>query len=254
MHLFDANCAVGAWPTDRLVYETVDGLLAEMDRLGIKQALVSHTLAQHFDPPEGNRILVEELAGHERLLPCWTLLPPSCGEMGTVQELVQDLARSSVRAVRLYPRIHSYSLDTWQCGDLLTALSERRYVLLIDMEQTDWSEVARLCEAYLDLSVVITALGYRHLRFLFGLWAHYSNLYCDLSNFSTYLGVEETLQRFNSERLLFGTGLPTLDGGGPIARLFYTRAPESDLEAIAHGNLERLLARVQLGKERAHER
>ena len=251
MRLFDANCAVGTWPSDRVAYETVDELLAEMDRLGIERALVSHTLAQHFDAPEGNRILMQVLAGRERLLPCWTVLPLSCGEMGSAQELIQDLAGANVRAVRLYPRTHSYSLDIWQCGDLLGALSERRYVVLIDIDQTDWSEVGHICAAYPGLSLVITQLGYRQFRFLFGLWAQHPNLYCDLSNFSTYLGVEEALECFGSDRLLFGTGLPTLDGGGPIARVFYTRAPELDIEAIAHGNLERLLARVRTGKEGA---
>ena len=173
------------------------------------------------------------------------------GEMGSAIELAQELVRADVRAVRLYPRTHSYSLDTWQCGDLLSALSERRYLVLMDIEQTDWSEVDRICAAFPDLSLVITQLGYRYLRFLFGLWPRHQNLYCDLSNFSTYLGVEEVLERFGSDRLLFGTGLPTLDGGGPIARVFYTRAPESDIEAMAHGNLERLLDRVRTGKEGA---
>lgn len=251
MRLFDANCAVGTWPSDRMPYETVDELLVEMDRLGIERALVSHTLAQHYDPPEGNRILMQELAGRDRLVPCWTLLPSSCGEMGSANELAQELIAEGVRAVRLYPRTHSYSLDTWQCGDLLSALSERRYVVLMDIDQTDWSEVDRICTAFPDLSLVITQLGYRYLRFLFGLWPRHQNLYCDLSNFSTYLGVEEVLERFGSDRLLFGTGLPVMDGGGPIARVFYTRAPELDIEAMAHGNLERLLDRARAGKEGA---
>ena len=43
MDLFDVNCAVGTWPTDRPAYETVDELSSEMERLGIARALVSHT-------------------------------------------------------------------------------------------------------------------------------------------------------------------------------------------------------------------
>ena len=58
MVLYDANCAVGPWPTDRPAYETVDGLLAEMARLGIERALVSHTLARTYNPPYGNRLLM----------------------------------------------------------------------------------------------------------------------------------------------------------------------------------------------------
>ena len=246
MVLYDANCAIGTWPTARPLYETVDGLLAEMARLGIDRALISHTLGRHYDPPQANGLLMGEIAGHDCLSPCWTLLPTSCGEMGTLAELLQALAAAGVRAVRLYPRDHSYTLDDWQCGDLLAALSQRRYVVLLDLDQTHWSEVERLCRAYPGLSVVLTQTGYRQLRPLFAALDRCPNLYVDLSNLTTFLGVEEVLAGYGSSRLLFGTGLPVGDPGGPIARVHYTDAPQADLEAMAHGNLERLLSRVVL--------
>ena len=250
MYLYDANCALGAWPTDRVAYETVDELLVEIKRLGIARALVSHTLSQHFDPPQGNRLLTDALVGHQdSLAPCWTLLPLSCGEMGTLSDLMSGMSAARARAVRLYPKSHSFSLEDWQCGDLLGELSRRRYVVLIDIVETDWTEMNRVCGAYPGISWVVTQLGYRHLRFLFGAMANHANLHCDLSNYSTYLGVEETLSRFGSKRLLFGTGLPAMDPGGPIARVGYTQADPQDVEAMAHGNLERLLGRVWLIEE-----
>ena len=245
MLVFDANCAVGPWPTDKPRYETVEGLLAEMERLGIQRALVSHTLARTYDPAQGNQILMDEIAGYETLRPCWTLLPPACGEMGSVDELMAEMAQAGVRAARLYPREHTYSLAEWQCGELFEALEKRRYVVLLDLAQGSWGDIERICRTYPGLALIVTWVGYRQLRPLFALLRRCSNLYCELSNLSTYLGIEEILDRFGSERLLFGTGLPTADPGGPIARLFYTDAPPSALNAIAHGNLTRLLDRVQ---------
>ena len=147
----------------------------------------------------------------------------------------------------------TYSIDEVrvacrQCGDLLAALSERQYIVLLNFGQTDWGDIERICRTYPGISLVLTRIGYRQFRPLFALWKRCANLYCDLSGFTTYLGVEETLGHFGSERLLFGTGLPVCDPGGPIARLSYTDAPQADIEAMAHGNLERLLARVQLGE------
>jgi predicted TIM-barrel fold metal-dependent hydrolase len=246
MILFDINCAIGPWPSDRVRYETVEGLLAEMERLGIDRALVSHTLARTYDPVQGNQTLMQEIAGHEQLVPCWTLLPPSCGEMGSVQDMLGDLAQAGIRAVRLYPQEHTFSLADWQCGDLFAALAERRYVVLVDLAQTNWSEIEHVCQTYPQLAVIVTWIGYRQLRPLFALLQRCSNLYCDLSNLSTYLGVEEVLSCFGSERLVFGTGLPIADPGGPIARVFYTDAPAADIAAIAHGTIEYLLARVQV--------
>jgi predicted TIM-barrel fold metal-dependent hydrolase len=251
MYLFDANCAVGPWPTDRPAYETADELSSVMERLGIERALVSHTLGQTYDPPRANQILMDEIAGHERLLPCWTLLPLSCGEMGTLETLLERMAGSGVRAVRFYPRDHQYELDEWQCGELLDGLSERRYVVLLDVDQTNWGEIERVCRTYPGLSLVLTQTGYRQMRRLMALMARYPNVYCDLSTFCVFLGVEEVLERFGSRRLLFGTGLPLRDPGGPIARVSYVRAAEADVTAIAHGTLEWMLGRVRLQKESA---
>jgi hypothetical protein len=221
----------------------VEGLLAEMDRLGIQRALVSHTLARTYDPPLGNRLLMDQIAGQERLAPCWTLLPPACGEMGGVGELMAEMERSGVRAARLYPREHTYSLAEWQCGELLSALDERRCVVLLDLAETSWEDVERICRTYPRLALIVAKVGYRQMRPLFALLQRCDNLYLDLSNLSTYLGVEEILDRYGGGQLVFGTGLPTADPGGPLARLFYTDAPPATLEAIAHGTLERLLAR-----------
>lgn len=252
MRLYDANCAVGPWPTDQPVYETVDGLLAEMARLGIHRALVSHTLARTYNAPYGNRLLMQEIAGHDRLSPCWTLLPPSCGEMGPLHELLGEMEANHVRAVRLYPREHTFSLDDWQCGELLGALAARRTVVLLDLAETNWSDVERVCRTYPGLSVIVTGAGYRQLRPLFALLERCDNLVCDLSNLCTFLAVEEILNRFDSRRVLFGTGLPVADPGGPIARLCYTDAPQADIAAMAYGNLERLLAcgEVERGGQR----
>jgi hypothetical protein len=249
MYLYDANCAVGPWPTDRPAYETVDGLLAEMARLGIHRALVSHTLARTYNPPYGNRLLMQEIAGHDQLSPCWTLLPPSCGEMGPLDELLGDMEANHVRAVRLYPKEHTFSLDDWQCGELLGALDERRTVALLDLAETNWSDVERVCRTYPGLSVIVTGAGYRQLRPLFALLGRCDNLFCDLSNLCTFLAVEEILDRFDSGRVLFGTGLPVADPGGPIARLCYTDAPEAAIAAMAYGNLERLLACGEMVRE-----
>jgi len=248
MILFDTNCAVGPWPSDQPRYETVDELLAEMERFGIDRALVSHTLARTYDPVHGNQHLMGEIAGHEQLIPCWTLLPPACGEMGSLEDMLLNLAQASIRAVRLYPQEHTYSLADWQCGDMFAELAERRYVVLLDLAQTNWSEIEHICRTYSRLTVIVTWVGYRQFRPLFALLRRYRNLYCDLSNLSTYLGVEEILSRFGSEQLVFGTGLQVADPGGPLARLFYTDAPTADIAAIAHSNIEKLLARVQIAE------
>lgn len=258
MHLFDAAGYLGRWPTERLAFDDVPGLLARMDELGIARALVSHTLAWQNAPDVGNPLLIDAIAGQPRLEPCWGVLP---GEpeswAGGEASLCEALAHHRVRAVRLYPRDQVYPLTEWLAGDLLAALAERRYLVLLDVDQVvlptglfdvdpaGWNQVAWLCQTYPDLAVLLTRVGYRALRVLLPLMRACPNLFIDLSYFATHQGVEAVVAQLGAERLVFGTSQPLVDGGGAVTRLQYADLTPAQRELIAHGNLERLLARIR---------
>ncbi len=254
--LFDAGCMIGPWPTETLAYDDAAGLLREMDRVRIARALVYHSLAWQHLPSAGNAALMESIHGHPGLEPCWGVLPT--GEDGAPDEIRAQLARAGVRAVRIWPRDHAYPLAEWSCGPMLAALAARRYVLCVDLDQivapvgrydvdpAGWQQLEWLCAAYPGLSVVVTRTGYRALRVLPLLLARHPGLSADLSYFSTHEGVETVTQTFGPGRLVFGTGQPLVDPGGPVARLMYAELSDAERDRIAHANLERLLSRVQM--------
>lgn len=257
MDLFDVNCLVGPWPSGQLAYRDVPGLLKEMSRLGIAQAVVSHTLARQHHPAIGNRLLMEQIGNLPGLEPCWVLLPLGTNEMGDCAALFREMAAQRVRAVRLYPRDHGYPLTDWCCGDLLSELDVRRYIVLIDLDQlllpvglygviqAGWQCVDWICRNFPHLSLVLTNIGYRALRALIPLLNSHRNLFIDLAFFSSHAGVEFVTEQCGVERLLFGTGQPLVDPAGAVARLCYADISRSQRQAIGRYNTERLLKRVQ---------
>ena len=245
MTFFDANCCLGEWPEGGpTLAEPVD-LLAAMDRLEIARALVRHTLGIYDAPERGNRVLLEQIAGHDRLLPCWTGLPTPTGELGPLDDWLASAARHQVGAVALYPVSHGYPLAGWLCDDLLAALAARCMLLLIELAQTTFEDVHRVCESHPDLRVLALSPGYRVLRPLCGLLEWHANLYVDISNLVNFRGIEALVERFGAERLIFGTGQPRLEGAGPLTALRYASLSPNEVEAISGGNLARLLREVQ---------
>lgn len=243
---FDANCVLGRWPEGGPTLETAERVRGAMDRLGVAKALVRHSMASLDDVSLGNNLLIEELAGHERLVPCWSALPPITGEMGALSHWLDSLSANGVPAVCIHPASHGYPLTDWQCDSLLGPLAERHYLLIIEVSEVKWEELHWLCESHAGLSVAILNTGYRVLRPLFALLDAHPNLHLDISTLSNFCGIEEACSRFGAERLLFGTGEPRNDGAGAVTALNYAALDRAEIEAIAAGNLERLLAEVQL--------
>lgn len=243
---FDVNCVLGRWPEGGATFVAADDLLPAMQRLRIDRALVRESAGSYYDAQFSNQALQSLLAGHENLVPCWTILPTTTGEHGSDEEQVATLARNGVRAVCFYPAAHGYRFSAWQCGAMLSLLAERRYVALLDFGQTDFDQIYWLCSTYPELRVVLLTTRYRVLRPLFGLMAECPNVFLELSSLANFRGIEALHARFGPERLLFGSGQPQWEGAGIATILAYSDLPAESLEAINGGNLQRLLDGVQL--------
>jgi predicted TIM-barrel fold metal-dependent hydrolase len=63
----------------------------------------------------------------------------------------------------------------------------------------------------------------------------------DLSRFDLANGIERLIGHVGAERLLFGSSFPDVDPKPYLYYLEHCGLPESALQAICHGNLERLI-------------
>jgi len=247
--LFDANCMLGRRSIHTPLGQplTVTELLAEMDRLGIGEALVFHAMALDGHPAEGNERLLREIAGQARLHPCWVLLP-TCGEMPPPAQLVATMKRRGVRAARMCPVRHRYRFTQENVGDLLAQLEKARIPVFADFdvvrwseEKTDWRSLVELCGRYPKLPFVVVGEGFGAPRRIFPFWRRHDNLYLETSYYQPHQGLSDVTRRFGPERLLFGTGLPYKAPGPPLMQLRYDFLDDGERTAIGGNNLRRVL-------------
>jgi len=239
--LIDVNAALGPWPHGDCEALDVPSLLARLDALGVGRAVVYHTVAATYDAAIGNARLLAEIAGQDRLVPCFVLGPLETGEHGDAATLAARLENQGVRAVRVLPRDHAWSLGSREAHLLGETLAAAGLPIFVDLVQTGWDEVDALASLVPSLHIVVCRVGYRELRRLLPLLDRHHNLYCDLSYFAAHDGVEEIAARFGAARLLFGTGMPECEPAGALARLTFADLSDEDAELVAHGNAERLL-------------
>ena len=247
LKFFDANCSVGRTGYPHL-FDIPDaaGLKQEMATAGVEEALVYHTIARCADPRLGNSLLMDEINGHPELHPVWAVLPHHTAEMPPPAKLLPEMKAGGVRAVRMFPTkaLQSFSMADWCAGELLSALETERVPLILDAEIIPWEEVRGLLKTYPRLPLIMANCNYRQNRFLYPLFEKFPNLHVELSWFMGGGAVEDVVERFGSRPLLFGSNMPRYTGTAAVGLLCYADIDRKDKEAIAGGNLRRILEGV----------
>ena len=141
MMFFDCNCYIGQ-PSGGGPAASAEELTAAMDRAGIAQALVWHVAQRDLDPLTGNDLLGRGIAGRQRLVGCWTILPPQTGELGEMDGLLAAAGSAGVKAFRAFPKEGRFLLRGESLGGLLKRMIAARVPLILSMHTSvEWRNV-----------------------------------------------------------------------------------------------------------------
>jgi uncharacterized protein len=245
MHLFDCNCALGIPGMQGFRFaRTTAELLEELDYCGIDRALVYHTAMRYDSPAVGNQLIGQELEPNPRLVPTWAIMPSQTGEVPVPETFLAQMHAHSIRALRVFPDEHQYALDERTLGDWLAVLEEKHIPLLA---KTSCLKIANVLDHFPNLIVVAMAQGPHSLeRYLRPIVERYPNFYIDTASYMVDGLIESFCERYGSGRLLFGSGYPDNCSGSALLRLIQADISDEDREAIAAGNLTRILEEVRL--------
>lgn len=249
MRFFDCNAFFGL-PARRPVapVASVGEVLAEMDRAGVDQALVWHIAQHDVAPQTGNGMLADAVAGQPRLFGCWSVLPNQAREFPAPDELFARMRAARVVALRVFPGSHRFLLNDVSMGDLLSAMSSRRVPLLLSLKRgVTWPVIYDLMASFPALTCVVCDHGcWGEDRMFRPLLETYPNLYIDTAQYLLDGGIEALVSDYGPDRVLFGSGFPESYFGGMMVALKHARIPPAAKEAIAHGNLDRLIEEAAL--------
>ena len=241
--VFDANVRVGHSGVHGELALEAPSLINELDRFGIRQALVSHFAAEEYDAEEGNKALAQDADKFAaRLTPAWAALPDS--------DSIRTLAARQPAAVRLFfgALKHNFSSAPWCAGELFEYLQANAILTLIAREGIEWNSLASILENFPRLPILLLEIGYRADRYLFPLLQRHPNLHFDSSTYVAHRQIEAFVERFGPDRLVFGSRLPLYTPGAALAVLATARVPDAARLLIAGGNLRRLV-RAEAGRE-----
>lgn len=241
LDFFDCNAQVGRFgsPEEEHFFEPRE-LVERLEPMGIRRALVFHALAKELHPAEGNPALTEAIKGLP-LTACWVAMPHHTGDMPPPRQFVDGMQTAGARAVRLFPPFHNYSLADWCAGEMLDEFESRRVPVFIEAAQTSYEQIASALESHPKLRLIVMQTSYRCDRQVYPLMESFEHFALETSSYLSTGGIEAICERFGASRLVFGTGSPFLEPGAAVGSIAFAQVSDADKQAIAGGNLERLL-------------
>lgn len=242
MRFFDCNCMIGKWHEKHLIFDTAEGLLRQMERFRISEALVCHTHSWQSDPVEGNITLAACIADYPRLRPVLVLTPLLDQEFGGTAALARLVREHRFAAIRLFPKDQHFTLLPFNVGKIFDFAQQMGLPVMVDSEQLDgqYGALYDLLRLFPKVPVILINPHYRTFRVLYDLFAQCPNLYGDMTTFKGFDAVEHFVSQFGSERLLFATNMPFVEGSLNVGRLLYSDISDMDRENLAFRNAQRL--------------
>lgn len=254
----DVNCLVGSpqRPGPRTP-TSVEELEAVLDRFPISRSLVADVEACEYAIDQGNERVAALAAANPRFSPVWVMPLHTGVDFTDAGAFVAALQRHGVRAVRVQaPAAHGYTVDEWALGPAWRALEEARVPVLLantelclppDASPTGLSaaNVHDIARRYPRLPLVVLRLSGFSTRVVVPLMQACPNVHVELSYFNIHRGIETLASRVGADRLLFGSNLPWSTPGPAVMSVAYADIPDEDKQAIAGGNIRRLLDAVR---------
>jgi len=224
----------------------VGDLLAEMTRLHISAAVVRHRACLQVSAHLGNDVLMDEIAGHPELLPAWFVSPDGREPQFDPAFTLGQMIAAGGRFAWANPTAEGFSLQPWCCGRLYAALVERRVPLLVEYATTSLQDLHEAMAAFPELRVVLLQVPrVGRNRLVEPLLELHPRLHlCFAPAFSVHEYWPDLCRRFGPHRWLWGTHYPDAEGGAAVTGLMYAGLDPEALQAVAHGNIERLMAEV----------
>jgi predicted TIM-barrel fold metal-dependent hydrolase len=176
-----------------------------------------------------------------------TFVPPVSDEMPSSEDFIRLMRGNDVRALRVFPARHRFCLDRVSCGLLLELCIAYAIPVFVPLKEFpgQWQGVYQTLRDFPRLTLVVTETGcWGEDRYFRPLMKAYSRFFMSTNRLETAGQLKGIVDAVGPERLLFGSGLPWNCPGGGIMMLVRAQIRGVAKEAIAHGNIERLLKEV----------
>jgi predicted TIM-barrel fold metal-dependent hydrolase len=213
-----------------------------MDRLGISTSLVWNTESRQNHSLSSNQNMLDEIARTPktkgRIIPALAVSGLIQYERNGISTLKRQMISGETRALRFVSVFKRLTLC--QLEPVIHGISGLKPFIIMRWDESSTQDILEFTSMFPEIHVVLTEVMWGPCLTVFDLMRRRKNILADNSWLHTFGAVEQAVEYFGAERLLFGTGYKS-HSGAAIAQLARADISEKDRQLVMHGNLERLL-------------
>ena len=225
---------------------TPQGLVDEMDNLGIDIACISHMGALSADYRRGNDQVLEAMAAFPGRYVGYCTINPLY-EDDIENELERCFARGML-GVKLHPWCHHRFLS-YEPYEKTFAFAARRhsFVMIHTYNEPDVATIDKIAPLYPDAMFIMGHSGGEMptIEKAVQVIRRHDNVFGDFAVSESMEGlVEWYVRTVGSKKMLFGTDMPSMDGRGNFCRLAMAEISEDEKRDVFGLNMKRIIDRV----------
>lgn len=236
--------------------KTVDEVLTDMKDAGISKAVAVFEEQYYSTVGTANELALKTSEKYDELYTLMCIVPSYTGEIKPPMEFFKDNFKGKTAGFLLCGEEYNMGRHPLFYKEWLEFAQERNipvYYTITGNEmkgdnsnENDYIYIINVLERYPNLTLILNYdETWPNFRKIYTIIANFPNVHLLLANGSYWMGsIEDFVQRFGSERLLFSTEYPRRYIGGAMMALVHACITEDDKAKIASRNMERLLGGI----------
>ena len=236
----DCHGHLGEASPNHVNHLPIEGMLAEMDRCGMDHCVVFGLDGIMGDETWSNDYIADAVRRYPDRFTGLTLVNLNHGEAALLAELERGF-EMGLRGVKLINVYQGYPTEG-PLIDVAVEFCHERDLIALNHDWGSARQIERLCTRY-PRACFIT--GHANGSYS-GVTQRCDNLFISTCPFHTWRKVEQFVELYGADRILFASDLTDLPIAWGIGPIMYAPIPEADKRKILGDNLRELLKRYSL--------
>lgn len=244
--IIDVHAHLGPFAQFHIPHNDAAGMIAEMDRLGIRQMWIAAHAAIAADAVRGNDAVAEAVRAYPGRFLGYVVVDPNY-PAEVVSELERRLAQPEFAMIKLHPGLANYPIDGPNYVPVWDIARERRCPVLTHA----WTgcpycgpgPIRRVLDRHPDTRLIFGhALFHATFDEAAAVARDFEHVLLDLTTSNHAYGMlEHAVQTMGADRIVYGSDMPFISAAGAVGKVLYACISDEDKAKILAGNARRLL-------------